>query len=358
MTLISCQEQKTEWKGTIEEVDGVTVVKNPKEPMYGEDLFSLEEELSIGEAEGREEYMFSRIRLDVDENENMFILDEGASKIRVFDKNGKHLRTFGKKGQGPGEFQSPAYFIQVTPQEEIMVYDPPTRRFILFSQKGKYLKQISGARAGGVPVKFKIDSRGNFVGCVLGGPPTIELKKFNSKCEPISVIFKIEEKPSPKGETDVMKPYLYFVLTKDDNIVWGFSDKYELQVHNPEGELTRKIVKDYKPVKVDEKDKERVRERYKRPGSLVFSLKLNFPKYFPAFGSLTIDDEGRIFIGTYRKTEDDWEYHDVFDAEGRYIARVPLQATPHIWKKDKMYSIYRDEEDYRFVKRYKVIWEY
>ncbi len=48
--LISCQKQKAEWKGTIEEMDGVTIVKNPKEPMYGEDVFSLEEELSIGEA--------------------------------------------------------------------------------------------------------------------------------------------------------------------------------------------------------------------------------------------------------------------------------------------------------------------
>lgn len=27
--LISCSRQKTGWKGTIEEIDGVTVVKNP-----------------------------------------------------------------------------------------------------------------------------------------------------------------------------------------------------------------------------------------------------------------------------------------------------------------------------------------
>ena len=27
--LISCRQQKSEWQGTIEEVDGVTVVKNP-----------------------------------------------------------------------------------------------------------------------------------------------------------------------------------------------------------------------------------------------------------------------------------------------------------------------------------------
>jgi hypothetical protein len=62
LILVSCQQQKAEWKGTIEEVDGVTVVKNPKEPMYSENVVSLKEELSIGEAEGRKEYMFSQIR--------------------------------------------------------------------------------------------------------------------------------------------------------------------------------------------------------------------------------------------------------------------------------------------------------
>ena len=63
LVFVSCQKKEAEWKGTIEEMDGVTVIKNPKEPMYGEDVFSLEEELSIGEAEGKEKYMFSPIRM-------------------------------------------------------------------------------------------------------------------------------------------------------------------------------------------------------------------------------------------------------------------------------------------------------
>jgi len=54
-------QEKPEWKGTIEVEDGVTIVRNPKEPMYGEDVFYLEEELKIGERNGREEYMFSRL---------------------------------------------------------------------------------------------------------------------------------------------------------------------------------------------------------------------------------------------------------------------------------------------------------
>ena len=97
---VFCGKQDAEWKGTIEEVDGVTVVRNPQEPLYSEDVFSLEEELSIGKAEGREEYMFSLIAIDVDGHENIYILDKKSAQIRVFDKTGKHILSFGKKGQG------------------------------------------------------------------------------------------------------------------------------------------------------------------------------------------------------------------------------------------------------------------
>ena len=89
-TFLCCSSQKTDWQGSIEVVDGVTVVKNPKEPMYGEDVFSLEEELSIGDVEGPEEYMFSRMRsVAVDDEERIYILDTTEAHVKVFDQNGK-----------------------------------------------------------------------------------------------------------------------------------------------------------------------------------------------------------------------------------------------------------------------------
>lgn len=111
ITSLTCKQQEAKWKGTIEEKDGVTVVKNPKEPVYRENVFSLEEELSIGEAEGSEEYLFSRIEgIDVDNHENLYVLNNNSPHLRVFDKNGEFIKTIGRKGQGRGNSRIPNLF--------------------------------------------------------------------------------------------------------------------------------------------------------------------------------------------------------------------------------------------------------
>ena len=86
--LISFSGQKADWKGTIKEENGVIVVKNPKEPMYSEDVFKLTEELAIGGTDERDEYMFSSIRnVAVNEDERIYILDYKEAHIKVFDKD-------------------------------------------------------------------------------------------------------------------------------------------------------------------------------------------------------------------------------------------------------------------------------
>jgi hypothetical protein len=56
-----CAKDKNAWRGTIEEVNGVTIVRNPEVPVYEGNLFTTEEELSIGGAEGSDKYGFSDI---------------------------------------------------------------------------------------------------------------------------------------------------------------------------------------------------------------------------------------------------------------------------------------------------------
>lgn len=358
----ACKKQRSGWKGTIEEVDGVIIVKNPKKPMYGEDVFSLEEDLTLGKKEKSEGYLFERVRnIDIDKNDNIYVLDSRAVQIRIFDKNGELISTFGSEGQGPGEMQNPL-FMQITRKEEVMVFDPLTRRLLFFSMEGKYLRQTSTAKIVNPMHPIKFDSKGELTALIVPPPPMggIELKKFDSNLDLLMMISKEEKDDSYlRREIRAMEPSLNCAIIQNDNIVWGYSKKYEFHVLNPEGKLIRKITKDYEPVNVTEEDQERYRQRLSRVPN--FGYKVIFPNHFPAFSDMSVDEKGRIFLRTYErvKNKENFFYFDVFDTEGKYIAKVPIFVSlnrPFVWKKNKLYIIEEDEEGFQIVKRYEVKW--
>jgi len=142
-------------------------------------------------------------------------------------------------------------------------------------------------------------------------------------------------------------------------LLWGFPDKYELHITNSEGKPIKKIIKKYDPIKITEKEKEQViKERFGGSEGIAPGVKLSWNEHHNAFIYLSIDDKGRIFTRTYEKeSERDGYYYDVFDTEGKYIARVILGARPQTWKHGKLYTIEEDEEGFQVVKRYKVNWK-
>lgn len=96
------------WQGKMEKKDGLTIVSNPRLPLYRSDAVTLKEDLSIGEAQGGKEYMFFHAwGIDVDEGGGIYVMDQGDACIKVYAENGTYLRSIGRKGQGPGELQNP-----------------------------------------------------------------------------------------------------------------------------------------------------------------------------------------------------------------------------------------------------------
>ena len=346
--------QDAEWKGTIEVVDGVKVVKNPKEPMYGEEVLLLEEELSLGNAEGEEEYMLSiPASIAVDDEENIYVLDIKESHIKVFDKKGVYQKTIGRRGQGPGELQGPLS-IQITAENELWVNNLLSSRILYFSQEGDFLRED---HLTGLPrSRLIMDSRGNFI-CSYSEwtqPSKVVLEKYDSEQEMLFSIIEIE--PDIPMEYLPLAKGILFNVTKEDNIVWAITDKYEIMITNAEGELSLKIVKPYDSIEISEEEK----QNFLKQASLHAGVEI--PKYFPPLLAtyIGVDEEERIFIATYEKGKDECSYYfDVFDSEGRYITKALLRhrrQTPIIWKNHKLYTIEEDEDGYQYVKRYKVTW--
>jgi len=353
MMLVSCGKQHSEWKGTIKEVDGVTVVKNPKEPIYGEDVFSLEEELSIGEAEGREEYMFSGIRsMAVDDAGRIYVLDRKETHVKVFDRDGTYIRTIGKKGQGPGEFIMPLSVL-ITHQNELAVNDYRSR-LAIFSLEGEFKKNIQIAKVG--LSRIDIDSEGNIVGRAIVREeenPRYELKKFDSG---LNYLHSLGFSPLPSASPSGFNPFggiISFQIDNHDQVICGYPEDYEIKIFDKEGNMKRNIIKDYDPVEITEEEIKEATE------STPPEIKVSIPKYHMAYSWFAVDDEGRIFVMTNERVEEgEGYYYDVFDPEGKFIAKIPLKIRPYLFKNKKLYTVEQDEEGYLFVKRYKITWKY
>jgi hypothetical protein len=98
--------QRSQWKGKIDTVNGLKVIRNPNAPLSGDLKLDLKEDLQIGK-EDVENYIFERIlSVKAAEDGSIYVLDYKAGNIRKYDRNGVYLQTIGKKGQGPGEFPS------------------------------------------------------------------------------------------------------------------------------------------------------------------------------------------------------------------------------------------------------------
>ena len=68
------------------------------------------------------------------------------SRVALFDKNGKWLREWGKKGDGEGEFHNPHGLAFVPGSTDILVADRENSRLQLFDWQGGFKRQWTGAK--------------------------------------------------------------------------------------------------------------------------------------------------------------------------------------------------------------------
>lgn len=359
--LLSAQEIQ------IKTEDGIPVVYNPKEPVpqAGQpSKLTLKEDFTIGKDTEDLNYIFSGLQhTQVDEEEYVFAADWKETEIRVYDKNGKHVRSFGRKGQGPGEIGLP-FYLGIFQGKNVVILDQANAKFIFYSREGGLLKEVPMGKYRSIR-RFKVDSEGNFYtifGTFDEGKITYELKKFDPELSPLASFASIKVTQTPRV-VPAFGPQLYIQTTSDENIVWLDFLKYELTLMNSDGKPLRRIVKDFDPAKITKTDEERLIRQTWGDQGIRPGYKFDIPKHFPPAQSFYIDDENRVYVWTYEyilKEEKAFRRFDVFDAEGRYIAKFyhPRAETPQAFSNNKMY-VRVEEEAYGMdlLRRYSLIWE-
>jgi hypothetical protein len=374
----ACGEQKAHGQRTIEEPDGVTVVKNPLEPLNPEMQIIFEEDLTIGVEEGDENYMFgSQVFVNTDDEGNIYVTDWDRKTVRKYDSNGNFLQSIGRLGQGPGEFQDISE-VRFDIEGNIYLNDLKIQRISFLSKEGNYLKGIK------FPIIFErvvINSKGFYIAMSADNVELGKSKKwdyvyglFDENFNLMAEFLRLPQEANAKDKNadsiaqviadslskEAFVPFVNYVLGKNDSIYFGYPKNYEIKVYSPEGKLGKIIQRDFEPVEIGERHKEYFEhnqsERFlaKIPPNeekRIFEL-VKYPKYKPAYERFILMENGWIFV-VVDSVRDGSTLVDIFNKDGEYLAQFETDISTDwlSFNNGKAYTV-ATIDDYKFIKRY------
>jgi len=352
---------------TIKSVDGVTVVTNGKRPAVRAGSAArlvLEPIWTIGGG-GSPEQDFSTITaVAVRDDGSIFILDGKECLIKAFDAKAGFLRSFGKKGQGPGELNGPLG-LMITPANELLVEDTINRRLSFFALDGKFLRHQSTAQGMGMGLAgFLMDPNGRIAARSMsfeGGKYGMEIKTYDKDLKPGKTLAKVEIGNLGQMKIDPLSRTSGLIFESDarGHLFIGSSKGYLIRVFDFDGRLLRTIERDYDPVPVKKEDRDKFLKNLSgisaRAGVNIKDM-IVFPEVFPAYANFIVNRDGRLLVRTYEKgTRANEYFYDLFDAEGRYLMRTPAVAEFLVWRDDKLYGLEENEDGFKVLRCFRVI---
>jgi hypothetical protein len=370
--VLSCDQPENNWAGTIESVDGISVVMNPNISFYGEFVALLEEDLSIGN-EDDDNYRFYRARaIALDSENNIYVVDLGNYRVQKFDEMGRYLQTIGRKGQGPGEFQGP---LRVFVDARNSLYVSEYKKIHVFDNHGQYKSSFSLDYH---LVDFAVDSDGHILGYSdLHQRDTARrgIIKMDSQGKIVKTIQEYTDLGIKViiGETatftlspnHVYTPRLFFATLGQDAYAYGYASEYLINLIDREGNPLLRIRKSDEPIPISQKEKdfiintasESLEQRQIPISKEMIEETMHFKQNRAFFNRILADEMRRLYIqrvkGVIEKNEH-FEF-DIFSSEGYYLYRVQFPFSPEIITNGFLYDIQTNEETGEVqIKRHKV----
>lgn len=340
--------QNPQWKGKVETVDGVKTVLNPNAPVFGEIKLELQDDLKIGRGDD-ENYSFYRLRgIDVDKEGNIYVADMSNYRIQKFDKTGKYLLTFGRKGQGPGEFDLP-FNVHVDQSTRNVLVQDQIYTIEFFTPDAKPLRSL---RLEHGFQDFRVAPDGTILALMettLGSQATHHLVKVSPEGKVAQTYAEAlyTRYIEIRGETVMtmtsgQELAIQFNILGDHSFVYGYSKEYELTIMDFSGKILCRIKKEEPYPKFTAKEK----AGYKRKPA---------PEFKPYFYAFFTDDLGRIYVQrnkTWAEEENIQKEIDVFNKDGLFLYRTKLPKHTFIIRNGYIYALEANDEE--VIKRYKI----
>lgn len=314
------------------------------------------------------------------------VANSGSSELRFFGPNGAWVKSVGRRGGGPGEFEDLGW-LDAGAGDTLRTYDWGLRRLSVFSPEGDFVRPVF-LHAGGElwsprPLGMLGDGRliaqsQNAVtlesrpGAGRDTVPLFALDLIRGVADSLGN-FPGHESMIHTGKGSVSAGSLPFgkdlhVLVHGSRVYVGTADGPEVLVLGTDGKVERVVRWTAAPVPVTPADIEAYTQAMSQefaPGQEErrerFLLRLKqtpFPKWKPAYAGLLAGPEGSIWIRRY--TEPDWSAptdFEVFDSTGRWLGevRMPAGYVPIRITADAVVGTWSDDNDVKHVRVYRLM---
>ena len=309
---------------------------------------------------------FSIATFDVDSDGDIYILEHYNPRISVFSKEGDKLCTFGRKGQGPGEFLQPTSIAVC--DSFICISDVSRRDIQILNKSGEYIHSFKNPQDIRVVMNLKIlDNK------ILFTCPKIDFQRKSRSIinrfllsglrgDHFKELFKYVTLYSFRrvdrrafGDVMPVKSKKSFFIVDANN-----DYKYRILVFSNAGEKINEINRPYMKKKVSDKMRRKI-EDYKfrfvkggRDGRVevmgkYYKVEISFPEFVPAIKAMTVDGD-KLLVQTWwdwwedvNKEKEKYKQRfsiDIFSTEGDYLGKgvTNLDLTSVIFHKDRVYE--------------------
>lgn len=377
------------WTGTVRDSAGVTIVENGERGMWAaNEAWQVEEALRIGTAEGEAEYQFGQlVSVDEDAEGRLYVLDQQAQEVRVFDAAGAYLRTLGRPGQGPGELSRGVAAVLVGIGDTIFVPDLLLQRMTMYTVDAGEAGTFPIPLDQGLSLRWEMTPRNTFLQQVRtitlpNQPDTVpetnmilERTTDGTLQDTVLALLVGQTFQFNEGGPQIrlFEPEPIWALLPEGRIATAVNSTYRIKVYRLDGSLERVITRPFEREPVSEADREAFRrllrdawQRQGVPPQAVQQLMGNvgFADFYPAFAQLMAGPDGSLLVQHIQSAEQAGETAetfnaqdvgaptwDAFDADGRYLGavRFPDRFSPIRYKNGHFLGIWRDEMDVQHV---------
>lgn len=350
----SCRHQgaPTSSAGTRDSA-GIEIVETST-PVWGrtsEWTVDAEPFVAIGEAEGDDPYLFSRIEGAVRRTDGTIVVADGSTReLRGFDSTGRFLSSQGRRGPGPAEFGSIGGMARCGSSE---IWVDARSRISIWSVDLEYLREFT------VPDNITrplvcFGGSGLLVNRIIGGgsdfggreePPlnTITFRRLHlmvldstggSRHDLMDIIsgtyLYVRKGSTVNG---IAHPFGRSTLLAPDgpNLVIGSAERLEVNTYSRAGELLRIARGPSEDLTLDAAWSREFNEAAlvgpaKDARELVKIAGDPMPSTIPAYSALKVDRDGNIWVRRFALPGQSTDRWGVFGRDGRFLGHVVVPA--------------------------------